>query len=152
MKVRRARQTDRREMLELWERSVRATHHFLTESDIVMLRPSVAELFKNGPLEFWVVVRSYDKPLGFLGYAQDSIEALFIDPEHHGCGAGKLLMAHAQALSGAALQVDVNEQNHGAVGFYAAQGFEVVSRSELDAEGRPFPTLHMRRAAPRSPA
>ena len=148
MKVRRARSADRPGMLELWERAVRATHHFLAESDISTLRPLVAELFKSGPLEFWVAVRSSDQPLGFLGYANDSVEALFIDPEHHGCGAGRLLLGHAQALSGGALKVDVNEQNEGAVGFYFAQGFRVVSRSELDADGRPFPTLHMRRAAP----
>lgn len=135
-------------MLELWERSVRATHHFLSEADIVTLRPLVRELFATGPLHFWVVVRASDIPLGFLGYAQDSVEALFIDPDEHGRGAGKLLMAHAQQLSGAALSVDVNEQNEGAVGFYKALGFEVVSRSELDAEGRPFPTLHMHRPAP----
>jgi putative acetyltransferase len=149
MTVRLARPTDRSEMLELWERSVRATHHFLSERDILELRPLVADLFaEHGPLELWVVVRSADKPLGFLGYTQQSVEALFVDPEQCGRGAGKLLMAHAQALSGAALSVDVNEQNEGAVGFYRAQGFEVVSRSELDAQGRPFPTLHMRRAAP----
>jgi putative acetyltransferase len=145
MNVRRARPTDRPEMLELWERSVRATHHFLSEQDILELRPLVAELFQHGPLEFWVVVRTSDKPLGFLGYAAHAVEALFIDPAERGRGAGKLLMAHAQSLSGAALSVDVNEQNEGAVGFYRAQGFEVVSRSELDAQGRPFPTLHMRR-------
>ena len=146
MRVRRARPEDRPEMFELWERSVRATHHFLTESDISQLRPIVAELFASGPLELWVVVRSSDRPLGFLGYAQHSVEALFIDPDHRGSGAGKLLMAHAQALSGTALSVDVNEQNEGAVGFYLAQGFVVVSRSALDAQGRPFPILHMRRA------
>lgn len=148
MNVRRARPTDRPALLDLWERSVRATHHFLSERDIVELKPLVAELFQNGPLDLWVVVGALDKPLGFLGYAHHSVEALFIDPDLRGRGAGKLLMAHAQALSGAALRVDVNEQNEGAVGFYRAQGFGVVSRSELDAQGRPFPTLHMRRAAP----
>lgn len=148
MKVRPARATDRRGMLELWERSVRATHHFLAESDIARLRPLVADLFEHGPLELWVVVGPSDEPLGFLGYAQGSVEALFIDPAQRGRGAGKLLMAHAQALSGGALTVDVNEQNEGALGFYRAQGFEVVSRSELDAQGRPFPTLHLRRASP----
>ena len=147
MSVRRARATDKTEMLELWERSVRATHYFLSERDILELRPLVAELFANGPLELWVVVDAADKPLGFLGYAQHSVEALFLDPNMRGRGAGKLLLAHAQALSGAALSVEVNEQNEGAVGFYRAQGFEVVSRSELDTQGRPFPLLHMRRAA-----
>lgn len=148
MKVRRACPPDRSEMLALWERSVRATHHFLSERDITQLRPAVAELFHSGALEFWVVVRSCDKPLGFLGYRAHSVEALFLDPAHRGKGAGKLLLAHAQARSGAALSVNVNEQNPDAVGFYRAQGFEVVSRSPLDADGRPFPTLHMRRSAP----
>jgi len=148
MRVRRAHPTDRPEMLELWERSVRATHYFLSDHDILELRPLVAELFRTGPLEFWVAVRSANKPLGFLGYADHRVEALFIDPAHRGTGAGKLLIAHAQALSGAALSVDVNEQNQSAVGFYLAQGFQVVSRSALDAQGRPFPTLHLRRPAP----
>lgn len=145
MHVRPARASDRPRMLELWERSVRATHHFLSERDIIELRPLVRALFETGPLQFWVVVRSADVAFGFLGYAQDSVEALFIDPDEHGRGAGQLLMAHAQALAGGVLTADVNEQNQGAVGFYTALGFEVVSRSALDAGGRPFPTLHMRR-------
>ena len=148
MTIRRARDADRSEMLALWERSVRATHHFLADQDIVGLRPLVAALFKDSPVEFWVVVRAADRPLGFLGYTRGSVEALFIDPEHCGIGAGKLLLMHAQSLSGGALVVDVNEQNQGAVGFYLAQGFAALSRSDLDAEGRPFPTLHMRRDAP----
>jgi putative acetyltransferase len=148
MTVRRARATDRARMLELWERSVRATHHFLSENDISALKPLVAELFTSKALDFWVVVRESDAPLGFLGYVSDSVEALFIDPDFRGCGAGSLLMSHAQALSGGELVVEVNEQNQGAVGFYNAQGFRVVSRSELDGDGRPFPTLRMRRPAP----
>ena len=41
--------------------------------------------------------------------------------------------------------VDVNEQNHGAVGFYRHIGFEVTGRSDLDDQGRPYPLLHLRR-------
>ena len=60
---------------------------------------------------------------GFLGFANDTIEALFIDPERHRQGGGKLLVAHAQALAaGGALAVDVNEQNKTALGFYSALG------------------------------
>lgn len=136
-------------MLTLWERTVRATHHFLAEEDIAALRPRVAALFGGAaPCEFWVAVCVDDIPLGFLGYARDSVEALFIDPDHRGRGVGTLLMQHAQQLSGGALAVEVNEQNEGALGFYKAQGFSVVSRSPLDSEGRPFPLLHMRRPAP----
>jgi putative acetyltransferase len=61
-------------------------------------------------------------------------------------------VAHAQSLLGAgALAVDVNEQNEAALRFYKALGFSVMGRSPTDASGRPFPTLHMKRAAPSAP-
>ncbi|MNN83835.1 putative N-acetyltransferase YjaB [compost metagenome] len=41
-------------------------------------------------------------------------------------------------------QLDVNEQNAQALGFYLHQGFEVVGRSETDGMGQPYPLLHMR--------
>ena len=148
IQVRRAVADDHTHMLALWERSVRATHHFLTEDDIVTLRPLVGQLFPGNDCEFWVAVRPQDIPLGFLGYTRDSVDALFIDSHHRGCGIGSLLMLHAQQLSGGSLRVEVNEQNDGAVGFYKAQGFNVVSRSPLDSGGRPFPLLHMVRPAP----
>ena len=42
-------------------------------------------------------------------------------------------------------KVDVNEQNIQAVGFYQHRGFSVITRSDLDAEGKAYPILHMRR-------
>jgi len=39
--------------------------------------------------------------------------------------------------------VDVNEQNHQAVGFYARMGFQMVGRSEKDPFGQPYPLLHL---------
>jgi putative acetyltransferase len=150
--LRRARAEDREDLLGLWERSVRATHRFLAETDIVALRPLVARELASNAVEWWVLVSPGEVPLGFLGFVNATIEALFIDPEHHGRGAGKLLVAHAQTLAmGGVLAVDVNEQNEAALGFYSALGFSVVGRSPTDAGGRPFPILHMQRAAPSTP-
>ena len=36
-----------------------------------------------------------------------------------------------------------NEQNEQAFRFYRNRGFEVISRDETDAQGKPFPILHM---------
>jgi putative acetyltransferase len=149
--VRPARVDDRGRLLELWERSVRATHHFLEDSDVVALRPLVAEELASDALDWWVLVSGAGTPIGFLGFANDTIEALFIDPDYHGQGGGKFLMAHAQSLGAGALAVDVNEQNKAALGFYEALGFSVVGRSPTDAGGRPLPTLHMKREAPGMP-
>ena len=147
-RVRRARPTDHEAMVALWERSVRATHHFLTEQDIEALRPLVADELTSDAIDWWVLESATRVLLGILGFANDNIEGLFIDPDHRGQGAGSVLVAHAQRLAGSSLAVDVNEQNEHAVGFYAALGFAVVSRSPTDNSGRPFPLLRMTRFSP----
>ena len=129
---------------------MRATHDFLTEDDIVALRPLVASALDDDALELWVLTGSDDQPVGFMGLAGEDISALFLEPARRREGGGSRLVAHAQALRGDTLTVDVNEQNHAAVGFYQALGFVVIGRSPLDDGGRPFPLLHMRRQAPSS--
>ena len=146
--IRRAQVTEHVALVNLWERSVRATHDFLGEADIVHLRPLVAEYFAGSGGDIWVLTDEEDVPIGFLGVAGDSIAALFIDPAHRGQGGGRRLVSHAQELCGGALTVDVNEQNVTACGFYEALGFAVVGRSPVDDMRRPFPLLHMRREMP----
>ena len=150
MHVRPARPEDRQRLLELWERAVRATHTFLAESDLVALRPLVAAELAGDKVDWWVLVSATETPVGFLGYSRDTIEALFVDPDHHRQGGGRLLVAHAQTLAAGVLAVDVNEQNESALRFYQALGFFVTGRSPTDGAGRPFPLLHMKRATPLS--
>lgn len=151
--IRPAQPTEHTALVMLWERSVRATHDFLTEADIVFYRPLVAEYFQSAALELWVLTDEANVPVGFLGLGGNSIAALFMEPAHRGKGGGRCLVSHAQELRGGALTVDVNEQNVAARGFYEALGFAVVARSPLDDTGRPFPILHMRREmAPREGA
>jgi putative acetyltransferase len=137
-------------MLEVWEESVRATHHFLTEADIQGLRPLVAEAFRQ-PIALAAVRDEAGQVAGFLGVADGKIEMLFIHPSFRGGGAGRRLVHHAVHTLGATM-VDVNEQNGQAVGFYLRMGFAVEGRSELDGQGNPFPLLHMRLAPAAEPA
>lgn len=143
--IRRSRADDLDTLVALWERSVRATHDFLTEADIDALRPLVREALSDDALELWVLTEQSDVPIGFMGLAGNDIAALFLEPAHRGRGGGRRLVAHAQALREGSLTVDVNEQNPAARGFYEALGFVVVGRSPLDDDGRPFPVLHLRR-------
>ncbi len=145
MMIRQAHPNDRDALLNIWLRSVRATHTFLTEEDIQSLLPVVRDIALV-QLELWVVFSDAGVPLGFVGLAGAKVEALFLAPEYHRRGGGRMLLDHARRLKGP-LTVDVNEQNPDAVRFYEACGFEVVGRSELDSEGRPFPLLHLREIA-----
>jgi len=145
LRLRSASSADHVHMLSLWERSVRVTHAFLGESDIVSLRPFVAEEFAAGTLDWWLAIDDNDRIVGFLGYSTNCIEGLFIDPDFRSRGAGRFLVAHAQSLSSGPLRVDVNEQNDDARRFYEAMQFVVIGRSPTDGAGRPFPLLHMRR-------
>lgn len=131
-------------LVELWEAAVRATHDFLPESDLQVIKPLLRE-------QYFPAVRltcardGSGHVLGFLGDADGKVEMLFVDPRWHGHGVGKALLRHAIERQGAT-RVDVNEQNTRALGFYLRQGFEVVDRSPLDGGGRPFPILHLRLA------
>jgi putative acetyltransferase len=151
-RIRRGREDDLAALLALWERSVRATHAFLTEADIAELRPLVAEALSGDALDLWVLTETGDAPIGFMGLAGNDISALFLEPARRGQGAGRMLVFHAQTLRAGELTVDVNEQNPQARGFYEALGFVVVGRSPLDDGGRPFPLLHLRRRMPREDA
>src|SRR5262249_21892446 len=139
-------------LVALWERSVRATHDFLTEADIGALRPLVRDALNAEALELWVLTERAGMPIGFMGLAGHDIAALFLEPAHRGQGGGRRLVAHAQQLRDGELTVDVNEQNPAALGFYEALGFEVVGRSPVDDGGRPFPVLHMRRPTTSDPS
>lgn len=129
------------QLVQLWEASVRATHHFLNEEDIQYFKP----LIRNNYLYDVTLKVARNKEnfvIGFLGVAEDNIEMLFIHPDYSGKGAGKALVNYAINKLGAR-KVDVNEQNQQAVGFYERLGFKTTSRSGIDAFGKPYSILHM---------
>ena len=136
MQIRPACDQDHETLLDIWERSVRATHGFLSEVDIQFLLPLVRDHALK-ELELWVLVSETAVPMGFSGLSGNKLEALFLAPEHSGCGGGRKLVEHARWLKGPLL-VDVNEQNPQARQFYEAMGFVVHGRSELDGGGNPF--------------
>lgn len=129
------------EITEVWEASVRATHHFLTEENIQYFKPLILR-------EYLYHVRLYctrdeeQRITGFLGLSDDKVEMLFLHPDVRGKGLGKKLVnfaIHEHNIH----KVDVNEHNEEAVKFYQHMGFEVVDRSPVDGLGKPFPILFM---------
>lgn len=149
MHIRRAHPTEGDALVDIWLRSVQATHTFLSEEEIQSLFPPTRDYLRSGEPELWVLCSDLWELMGFMGLSGNDLEALFLAPEFRGRGAGRRLVQHAQELRGE-LTVAVNEQNVAARRFYEACGFVVEGRSELDDAGRPFPLLYMRLSAPSS--
>ncbi len=133
--------TEHKTLLNIWEKSVRATHDFLREEDLKFYKPLILNEYFHQVNLFCHKNRQL-AITGFMGIASDKLEMLFIDPALRGRGIGRELLIYAIAEQ-KVKRVDVNEQNDQAVGFYQHMGFAVVNRSELDGTGNPYPLLHM---------
>ena len=132
----------RPDMIDLWERSVRATHHFLSPSDIDFFK-SLVEGIDFNTFDVYVAFDDNNNMLGIMGVADRKLEMLFLAPEYFGKGIGKVMMNFAlNELN--VNQVDVNEGNVNATRFYEKFGFKVYDRTELDDHGKPYPILKMK--------
>ena len=132
--------TDYLELINVWERSVRATHHFLDEKDITLYKALIYNEYLH-KVDLYCI-REEKHIIGFIGLDGDTVQMLFIDPIARGKGVGKNLMDFAIKQKGIR-KVDVNEQNEQALGFYLHLGFTVIERFEEDASGKPYPILAM---------
>lgn len=128
-------------LVNLWRRSVDATHHFLSAEDRKAIDAEVCAFLPHAPVT--VAVDENDNPRGFMLIDGAHMEALFIDPDVRGVGIGRQLLQYGLSLHGA-LSTDVNVQNAQAVGFYQRMGFIETGRSEVDSQGRPYPLIHLR--------
>lgn len=125
----------------LWEASVRATHHFLSEEDIQKLTPFVKIGLSD--IEILIIATDKQKPIAFMGIEVGKIEMLFVSSDYLGKGVGRELVEFGITQYKVRF-VDVNEQNPQAIGFYRHIGFEIFERTESDEQGNPFPILKMK--------
>ncbi|WP_455967262.1 GNAT family N-acetyltransferase [Bacteroides fluxus] len=129
------------ELLTLWEASVRSTHHFLAEEDILFYKPLIREQYFP-TVELYIIRNQEERIAAFMGLGGELIEMLFVHPDEQGKGYGKQLMAYA-LHERHIHKVDVNEQNEQACLFYQHSGFKIIGRDETDSTGKPFPILHL---------
>lgn len=129
-------------VVDVWEESVRATHDFLKEEDIVYFKPLILNTYLDA-VELRCIKDENGSIIGFSGVAEQNLEMLFIHPKARGRGVGKTLLEYCiNELN--VIKVDVNEDNPQAIGFYEKFGFTTYNRSELDSSGKAYPILHMR--------
>lgn len=130
------------QLLNVWESSVKATHLFLSESEIENIKKYVPQALKEIP--FLIIAENENQiPIGFMGIVEQHLEMLFISPEERGKGLGKELLKYG-IKKYSINDLAVNEQNPLAKGFYEHMGFEVYKRTACDEQGNPYPLLYMR--------
>ena len=130
-------------LLEVWENSVRATHLFLSDSEIQSIKKYVPQAL-NEVLHLLIAEDESGRAVAFMGVEAGSLEMLFIAPEERGKGLGKRLIQYG-IKNYSVEKLTVNEQNPQAKGFYEHMGFQVYKRTDLDEQGNPYPLLYMRR-------
>lgn len=139
--IREVKKTDYPILVDIWKSAVLSTHDFLKKEDFLYYREHLPTYFQ------YVTLYGYEhngRWVGFIGVAENNIEMLFVHNDYRSRGIGKrLVMYGIEKLQ--VYKVDVNEQNIQAIGFYQHMGFSVITRSDLDAEGKAYPILHMQR-------
>jgi diamine N-acetyltransferase len=99
------------------------------------------------------LLRVSGTPVGYCGYELadmdgDGSEAsppamklgqIYVLESHRGIGLGRFMLGYIESrtreLGREKLWLQVNKQNHGAIGFYMTAGFEVVREAVLDIGG-----------------
>lgn len=110
------------ELIQLWEASVRSTHHFLTEDDIQYYKPLIRNEYFRAVELYIIRDRKTEQITAFMGLSDELIEMLFVHPAQQGKGLGKTLLEYA-IREKKMQKVDVNEQNTQALHFYQNRGF-----------------------------
>ena len=129
-------------LIEIWGKSVRATHLFLPESEILNIKDKfLPDALNNIPK--LVIAQEEGAPIAFMGVEGQKLEMLFVTPEKRGKGIGKKLIEYG-IKNFSINELTVNEQNPQAKGFYEHLGFQVYKKSETDEQGKPYPILYMR--------
>lgn len=131
-------------LIDLWEDSVKASHHFLSKQDIIELKEEVKEGLKTCEA---VIVASNEKDfLGFIAGQNNKIEMLFVAQKYFKQGIGKKLVYQAcvrYLQEYDEMLVDCNTENESALQFYTKLGFQRLSQSKTDSKGRDFPITHL---------
>ena len=131
------------QLLEVWENSVKATHLFLSDEEIIKIKKYVPQAL-NEISHLIVIENDNNIQIAFMGIENHKLEMLFITDHDRGKGLGKKLLNYGIENYNVK-ELVVNEQNPNAKKFYEHMGFETHKRTELDEEGNPYPLLYMRR-------
>lgn len=80
------------QLVTVWEASVRATHLFLSDAEIMQIKAYVPQALRE-VAHLIVMENEPGQPVALMGVAGHRLEMLFIAPEARGAGLGRALLA-----------------------------------------------------------
>ena len=131
------------ELTNLWERSVKTSHHFLNLKEIEKIKQYVPnELRKVAKL--FVAIEKSNVLLAFIGIKDNMIQMLFVDDKYVRKGIGSKLVDYV--IDNYDIKyVEVNVDNLIAHKFYLNKGFKDLKRKEYDDYNDPYSIIIMKR-------
>lgn len=133
--------TQKDELIAVWDKSVRSSHHFLSEEDLMYYRSRIMDTYFHA-VELYVIRQPH--VVAFMGLSDEMVEMLFVLPSEKGKGYGSSLLNFAFTKKHIR-KIDVNEQNMEAYKFYLRKGCKVTDKDYTDAEGKPYPIIHLQK-------
>jgi GNAT superfamily N-acetyltransferase len=126
--------------LAIWRAASEAGHPFLTREELDADEAIVRDLYF--PQARITVACDGADPVGFVALIGSFIGGLFVSPDQHRRGIGRILV-QAVAETHGPLAVEVYAENASAHQFYRALGFGETGRRASDDRGRPYPLVRM---------
>jgi len=140
--IRKYQPADCDDVLNVWARASALAHPFLRRDFLELERHNIVNVHLP-KADTWVW-EADGHVVGFISLLGNEVGAIFVDPEFHRSGIGRVLMEKARALRGD-LEVEVFERNLLGRAFYAKLGFELMHQSAHKQTG--FEVMRLRLAA-----
>ena len=131
-----------KQLFEVWDKSVRETHLFLSDSEIKDISRYIPQALSS-IAHLIVAFNDENNPVAFMGIEDRKLEMLFVSPGYRGKGLGKQLI-HYGIDNYSINELGVNEQNPQAKAFYEHMGFQVYNRTDTYDQGNPYQIFYMR--------
>lgn len=139
LKYKKAVLSDYTKVLEVWGKSVKETHYFLSQKDFVFYKEAIPNYLDAVELLLWYNV---EQLVGFSGTQNEELAMLFLDPKFIGKKYGSEILGWL--LENKNIQkIDVNAQNKNAKAFYLKHGFIIDSEDQTDGFWKNYPILHL---------
>ena len=132
---------DYSKVLDVWELSVKATHHFLKPEEIDYYRPLILK-YTLPQVDLYGIKNTQQELLAFIAIRDNKIEMLFVHPDYLRQKLGSSLLSlaiHEHKCN----RIDVNEENPDAFKVYQKFGFKPIARHPTDDCGKPHPIIEL---------